>query len=333
MRAQIAATIAAGRRLVEAHVELAKAELEEITNEIKRVAALGGLAVGAAIFAGLLLAIGLPLFLGEWIFGSIGWGLLHGVLVLITIAVSAALMAAGIPPRRIGLAMLTGFAAGLAVAIILGSGLSNLLWKLVGDALLPLAADDVRALAAALVVAPVVIGILAGLFGLISGALGDEPAKPWVRPSVGGRLFAGLPAAIYIGWLAALGVAYSQGIAWFDWRLVGVMVAGIVIVEIVAAVVAQWRAGWGFMTGLSIGAGIGVIVGAFTAIAFHWRVGIAIGFAVGLATTLAMLALEATHIKVDEESLKARFYPSRTIEMTKETIEWARERMPLSRKS
>ena len=89
----------------------------------------------------------------------------------------------------------------------------------------------------------------------------------------------------------------------------------------------------GILTGFSIGAAIGVVVGAFTAVAFHWRVGIAIGFTVGLGTTLAMLALEATHIKVDEESLKARFYPSRTIEMTKETIEWARERMPLSRKS
>jgi hypothetical protein len=48
--------------------------------------------------------------------------------------------------------MLTGFVAGLAVAIILGSGLSNLLWKIAGDALLPLAAEDVRPLAAALVV-------------------------------------------------------------------------------------------------------------------------------------------------------------------------------------
>lgn len=242
-------------------------------------------------------------------------------------------MAAGIPPRRIGLAMLTGFAAGLAVAIILGSGLSNLLWKIAGDALLPLAADDARPLAAALVVLPIVLGILGGLLGLISGALGDEPRDPFTPPTVGERLVAGLPAALYIGWLTAFGLAYSQAIAWFDWRLVGAIVAGIVVVEIIAAVIGRWRAGFGLLTGFSIGAGIGVIVGAFTAVAFHWRVGIAIGFTVGLATTLAMLALEATHIKVDEESLKARFYPSRTIEMTKETIEWARERMPLSRKS
>jgi MFS family permease len=187
-----------------------------------------------------------------------------------------------------------------------------------GDALLPLASDEARPLAAALVVLPVVLGILGGLLGLISGALGDEPREPFTRPSVGERLVGGLPAALYIGWLAAFGVAYSQAIAWFDWRLVGAIVAGIVVVEVVAAVIGRWRAGFGLFIGFSIGAGIGVIVGAFTAVAFHWRVGIAIGFTVGLATTLAMLALEATHIKVDEESLKARFYPSRTIEMTKE---------------
>ena len=156
---------------------------------------------------------------------------------------------------------------------------------------------------------PIVVGILGGLLGLFSGALGNEPREPFTPPPVSGRILAGLPAAIYIGWLAAFGVAYSQAIAWFDWRLVGAIVAGIVVVLVIAAVIGRWRAGLGVLTGF------------------------AIGFTVGLATTLAMLALEATHIKVDEESLKARFYPSRTIEMTKETIEWARERMPLSRKS
>ena len=289
------------------------------------------MAVGAGIFAGLLLAIGLPLFLGEWIFGSIGWGLLHGVLVLVTIAVASGLMAAGIPQRRIAWAMLTGFVAGLAVAIILGSGLSNLLWKIAGDALLPLAAEDVRPLAAALVVAPVVLGLLLGIGYLVSTLTSKD--RPPSQSTIGQRLTIALPAALYIGWLAGFGVAYGQGIAWFDWRLVGVIVAGIAVVEVLAILIGRWRAGYATVIGLSIGAGIGVIVGVLTAIAFGWRVGIAIGFTVALGTTLAMLALEARNIKFDEESMKARFYPQRTIDMTKETIEWARERMPLSRKS
>jgi hypothetical protein len=70
-----------------------------------------------------------------------------------------------------------------------------------------------------------------------------------------------------------------------------------------------------------------------TAVAFGWRVGIAIAITAGLATWLGMLAFEATHIELDEEALKKRFYPQRTIDMTKETIEWARARMPLSRRS
>jgi hypothetical protein len=259
--------------------------------------------------------------------------LLHGVLVLVTIAVAAGLMAAGIPQRRIAWAMLTGFAAGLAVAIILGSGLSNLLWKMAGDALLPLAAEDVRPLAAALVVTPVVLGVLLGIGYLVSTLLSREQAPSGPMSTIGQRMTIGLPAALYFGWLAGFAVAYGQGIAWFDWRLLGVIVAGIAVVEVVAIAIGRWRAGTAALLGLSIGAGIGVIVGVLTAIAFGWRVGIAIGFTVALGTTLAMLALEARNIRFDEDSMKARFYPQRTIDMTKETIEWARERMPLSRKS
>jgi hypothetical protein len=255
------------------------------------------------------------------------------VLVLVTIAVAAGLMAAGIPERRIGWAMLTGFAAGLAVAIILGSGLSNLLWKMAGDALLPLAAEDVRPLAAALVVTPVVLGVLLAIGYLVSTLISKERPPSGSTLTIGERMTIALPAALYIGWLAGFAVAYGQAIAWFDWRLLGVIVAGIAVVEIVAIVIGRWRAGSAMLLGLSIGAGIGVIVGVLTAIAFGWRVGIAIGFTVALGTTLAMLALEARNIKFDEESMKARFYPQRTIDMTKETIEWARERMPLSRKS
>ena len=36
---------------------------------------------------------------------------------------------------------------------------------------------------------------------------------------------------------------------------------------------------------------------------------------------------------VDGEELMKRFVPQKTIDITKETIEWARERMPLMRRS
>ncbi|MFL5749931.1 MAG: hypothetical protein ACJ767_04875 [Chloroflexota bacterium] len=333
LRGQVGATRDAAKALVVAHIDLAKAELEEITNEIKRVAALAGVAVGAAIFAGLLLAIGLPLFLGEWIFGSIGWGLLHGVLVLVTIAIASSLMAASISATRIAWAMLAGFAAGLVVAIILGSGVSNLLWTTAGDNLLPQAAEDVRPLAAALVLTPVVLGVLLGGLNFISTVVSDEPRTAIQRPTIGERVAASAGAAVYVGWLVAFGVAYNQQIAWFDWRLLGVLVGGFVVVVVIGILIGTWRSGFALMTGLSIGAAIGIIVGAFTATDFGWRVGIAIGVTVGLATSIAVLALEFRNVQFDEDSLKSRFIPQRTIDMTKETIEWARERMPLSRKS
>jgi hypothetical protein len=330
---QLRATFAAARALVDAHVELAKAEFAEIADEVKRVAALSGLAIGAAIFAGLLLAIGLPLFLGELIFGSIGWGLLHGVLVLVGIAVAAGIMAAGIEQTRVALALLTGFAAGLAVAIILGSGLSNLVWTLAGDNLLPLAADDVRPLAAALVILPAALGLLLGVLDLISTVVGDDKPAPTQPPTVGERMTVAAPAALYVGWLSAFGVAYSQQIAWFDWRLLGVLVAGAAVVEILAMIIGHWRSGFALLTGLSIGAGLGIVLAVFTAIDFGWRVGIAIGLTVALGTWIGMMALEATHIEFDEETLKKRFYPKRTVDMAKETLEWAKARNPLSRGS
>ena len=85
VRAQLGATIEAGRRLFRAHVELAKTELGEIVGEVKRMVALGALALGALLMVALLLTIGGLLFLGEWLFGSIGWGVLLGTLLLLDV--------------------------------------------------------------------------------------------------------------------------------------------------------------------------------------------------------------------------------------------------------
>ena len=46
-----------------------------------------------------------------------------------------------------------------------------------------------------------------------------------------------------------------------------------------------------------------------------------------------MLGIGVARGGFDTDALKGRFWPARTIEATKETIEWARERMPLSRRS
>ena len=122
LRAQIGAVRDAVRRLLTAHVDLARAEAGEIGGEIKRVALLAGLAFGALLALSLLLPIGLLLFLGELIFGSIGWGVLLGSFVLLDLAILAGLVALGVPGSRIGRSLLVALGLGaiiLAVGIVL----------------------------------------------------------------------------------------------------------------------------------------------------------------------------------------------------------------------
>jgi hypothetical protein len=259
---QIGAAREAVKRLVGAHVELARAELADITDAIKRAAVLVGVAIGAAIFAALLVAIGTPLFLGEWVFGSIGWGILVGLLLMLAIAVAAGVMALDAGRSR-GVAWPFAAAAvvGIVVGIVLGLDLTNRAWTALGDA----AATGLDPSTRPLVLAAGSLAVIGGILGLISGAVGG-----------------GAPAAI---------------------------------------------------GGLVGGAIAGALLGALTAIATGPRVGAAIGVTVGLIVWIGLMGLAIARRGVDTDELKHRFWPERTIQVTKETIEWARERMPLSRKS
>jgi hypothetical protein len=247
-------------RLVAAHVELAKAEFAEIGDEVKRVAALGGIAVGLLIFVGLLLPIGLTLFVGEWIFGSIGWGLLHGVELYVALALACIYIALGLGAGSIARDFLIGAVAAVVVGLLLGLDLTNQAWTRVGESL-------------------------------------AVPVEPGVRPLVVG----------------AVGLAIVGG-----------------IIGLVGAVRGGLRAAIGGLLG---GAILGAVVGAVSAIALGPRVGAAIGVAVGLGVWPALDGIAMMRHGVDTEQLKARFWPDITIETTKETIEWVRERTPLGPKS
>jgi hypothetical protein len=142
-----------------------------------------------------------------------------------------------------------------------------------------------------------------------------------------------VPAALFVGWLAAFVYAYSTRIAWPDLGIFGVGLGGFVAAVVVLAIVGGWRPGRGLVSGLSLGAFLGVILAVLTAIGFGGRVGAAIGFAVGLATWSGMMGVEIMQRGVDGEELVKRFSPQKTIDITKETIEWVRARTPLSRRS
>lgn len=244
---------------VRAHVELARTELEAIKGEVARAAALGGVAIATGILLTLLVSIGGILFVGEWVFGSIGWGLLLGSELLVAIAVMAILVALRIP----GLAtdIIVALVIGVVVGLVLGFDLPNALFRSMGDA----SGLGVDAATRPLVLGVISVGILGAVLGLLLGA------------RAGG--------------------------------------------------------GSGAIGGLIGGLVIGVLVGAFLSITFGLRVGAALGVATFLLAWPVLNGIRTQRQGIDTEALKRRFYPATTIDTTKESIEWAKARVPRSPRS
>jgi hypothetical protein len=241
--------------LVRAHVDLARAEADEIKGEVARAAALGAFALACVLFLGLLLGIGLFLFLGEALFGSMGWGLLHGTLLLVALAVSAGLLAIRVP--RLGVMFVVAFLTGIVVAVLLGTHVPNEAWRRIGEGL----------------------------------NLGVDPG---VRPLLVGTVILAL-----VGALVGLVLGYRSA-------ALGGLIGGLVL---------------------------GAIIGAVSALTPGWRVGIAIGITVWLLAWPVLMGVTVSREGIDGEALKARFWPQATIDTTKETIEWAKARMPRAPRS
>ena len=119
LRQQIAAVRDAVLRLFNAHINLARTEASEIGAEIGRVALLAGAAFGALFVLGLLLPIGGLLFLADWLLGSIGWGVLLGLLLLLDVAMIAVLIGLGVPGSRVGRDFLVAVFAAAVVTVLL----------------------------------------------------------------------------------------------------------------------------------------------------------------------------------------------------------------------
>ncbi len=244
--------------MVGAHLELAKAEFEDIADAVKRAAVYVGIAAAAGLVMGLLVIVGLPLFLGEALFGSIGWGILLGVLFLAAIALAAGIMA--MRPAvgaSIGRPFLLALVIGVVVGVVLGLDLTNRAWTAAADVILPGADPSWRPLALAVAS----LAIVGAVVGLIGGALSGAGGGAAIAGLVGGAL-------------------------------------------------------------------AGVLLGFLTAFAAGPRVGAAIGVATGLIAWMGLMGASVARGGFDGEAMKKRFIPSRTIATAKETIEWARNRVP-----
>jgi hypothetical protein len=202
VRDQTSKTFAAGVDLLKAHVELAKAEASEIGSEGGRFAGLAAAALALVLFAATLAVLGTSMFLGEWLFGSLGWGVLHGVLTFIAVAVTLVLLAVRVDPVRIARALVIGLAVAVLASVILGLGLLNQLYVRIGDTL-GLAIDPA--------VRPLVVGMGVGaLVGLMIAIL---VASRITRPNWVAAVAAGVVFGILIGAFTSITFGPQIGVA------------------------------------------------------------------------------------------------------------------------
>jgi hypothetical protein len=257
LRAQFGATRDAAIRLAMAHVELAKAEAAAIGGQIARFAGLLAAALAFVFLIGMLVFIGTALFTGEWLLGSMGWGILHGALAFGAVAMTCVLAAIGVSGRRLGGAFLVGLLSGIVLSLIFAFAVPNAIYTAIGDAI-------------------------------------DPAIEPGIRP-----LVVGVVIWAIIGLVAAVALTRQAGGA--GGSLVAAVLGGLVL---------------------------GGLVGAFTAITFEPQVGVGIGTALGYVAWIAAMGIDIARTGVDTEALKARFTPTRTIETSKETLEWLQSKMP-----
>lgn len=210
IRAQAGATFEAVKRLVRAHVDLAKTEMSEIVDEVKRMVGLFAVAFAMLLLVGMLFLVGGLLFLGEWLFGSIGWGVLLGTLLLLDIALSAALAALDVSAKRIGSAFVVAVIIGIVVGVVMALDLTHRGWTALGDSLAPQFDPNTRAVLLAMGITAAVVALL----GLVSGALAHASAKGYL-----GRLVVGAILGALLGGLTVISIPGTVGAA------LGVLVA------------------------------------------------------------------------------------------------------------
>ncbi len=207
LRAQVGATFQAGKRLLTAHVDLAKAEMAEIAGAVGRMV---GMFVGAfvlVLFALTMLTLGGLLFLGEWLFGSIGWGVLLGTVLLLDLALVAVLMALDISGKRIGSSFLVAVVIGAVVGLVLGLDLTHRGWQLAGNAVFVGTATALQVI----LLAVGVVGGIGALLGLILGIRAGSRDGAVTRAIVGAVI--GLLLGALLGLIGSVPIGAQVGAA------------------------------------------------------------------------------------------------------------------------
>jgi hypothetical protein len=113
------------RKLLEAHVALLRAELAEAGRKLGIIVGLAAAAAFLAFLVAILLYVGSFLFLGEWLFGSMGWGIIHGTLLGVGIIAGVAVDLAGGRTRSYAWGLAWGVVVGVVFGLVLSLNVSN----------------------------------------------------------------------------------------------------------------------------------------------------------------------------------------------------------------
>jgi hypothetical protein len=225
VREQLGRVRAAARALVDAHIALLRAELAVIGEQVKAIAAFVGGIVVLALYAVSLLVIGGTLFLGEWIFGSIGWGVLHGILVAAAIIIVLALSIIEAPRQLITRPLVWGIVAGVGTTLVLGLNVPRNLSEWIADYVIANLVPTLDPRYAPAVVAMIAFAVVVGVVGLIVGARG-QGALGAVSGLIVGALLGALIGILFGGlvfdWRVAAAIGLTVGlitwIALMGWR-------------------------------------------------------------------------------------------------------------------
>ena len=204
--------------LLQAHIALLKAELNDILGEVKVLATQAGILLLFALMTGVLLYVGGFLFLGEWLFGSIGWGLAHGVLLGIGLIVILALAIVGARARTAVYGFLVSVLIVIGVALLCGSNVAYEAAQTSGTLAQPFGAPGVIALFGGIVLGALLFGILFAFAGGARGAIGGVVLGV-ILGAIVGWLIAGAP------WTWPPAVAFGIMIGLVAWPILAVAFA------------------------------------------------------------------------------------------------------------
>jgi hypothetical protein len=175
-----------------------------------------------AIFA----VVGTSLFLGEWILGSLGWGVLHGILLLIAIAIACGLAAVGVSGRRLAGAFVLGAIVGLIVGVLMALQIPNQVYTQIGQNVLPNVEPGVRPLVVGAVIFGVV-GLIVGTIVAVRGRDGGLRGAAFISAVLLG-LIIGAISATTLGAQVGAGIGIAVGyVTWIFLMILDVSRTGI----------------------------------------------------------------------------------------------------------